>query len=273
MVVDCPLNYSNAFVRNLCQHAVSERYSNDATLITPVTDKVQNITYANVHCAQCNDVLNYKSWNVKLNCNLQQNNIAPATLYLGNAINSSTSQNFSGAVTYVKKPTSSSVSPNNLDIIHFRPRPKRKEVIREQDLHEIMKYAKYDEFTKVFRSFYKGNNYTCRYQKTAPTDIILALRQCVSSIHFCPSDYPDKAISDRCISYTAVLYTDAQPYVYKNQHCALCNGNTRKDLTGCSETGNKVGASILFSGTNKGSASDSNTCIKKNNQFKNKFCP
>lgn len=273
MVADCPLNYSDTSVRNLCQHAVSEQYSNDAILITPVTDVVQNITYANIHCAHCNDISNYKSWYVKLNCNLQQNNIPPATLSHGNTTSSSASQNFSSTLTHVKKPTSSSVSPNNPDIIHFRPRPKPKQAVREQDPSEIMKYAKYDEFTKVFRSFYKGNNYTCKYQKTAPADIIPALRHCVSSISFCPNDYPDKAVSERCISYTAVLYTNEQPHAYKNQHCALCNGNTRNDLLGCSENEIKIGASILFSGTNKSSSPDLNSCIKMNNQLKNKFCP
>lgn len=286
MVADCPKDYPNNTIRQLCRYAADEADNNDATIITPVTDLTQNLTYGNIYCAQCNGNLNSQVWTVVLKCHLpiRNNQTTNNGSSVDNKINPNASQSSSDKVhfkplDYNSKPmfinnVTSTAAPSHPDIIHFRPhRPKRQEPVYQQDIdNEVTKYAKFDPTTKSFQSFYKGQNYTCVYEKTAPLNVIPVLRYCTSSVSTCPASYTDSAVSERCRSYTAVVYITGKPSLrYRNQHCAQCNGNMQRDLPGCYEDGNKVGASILFSGGNRGSGS--NTCAGGNNQVKNKFCP
>lgn len=73
-----------------------------------------------------------------------------------------------------------------------------------------------------------------------PDELDDQLRSCLPSIQDCPSDWFDKETRKKCLSYTSVVYqkksTDNSLEIYRNVHCALCNGIKPSELQ-CNSSG------------------------------------
>ncbi|KAK9501411.1 hypothetical protein O3M35_012139 [Rhynocoris fuscipes] len=75
---------------------------------------------------------------------------------------------------------------------------------------------------------WKAGNETC---KMIPHDVTLAKhygRRCIPSIADCPQTWDDFAVRDKCYSYQQLVKDNSS--VFKNPHCALCNGIQPSEL-------------------------------------------
>ncbi|RWS14995.1 uncharacterized protein B4U79_09694 [Dinothrombium tinctorium] len=73
---------------------------------------------------------------------------------------------------------------------------------------------------------YEGNNYSCTFDNSnfnqIYADKYLTNRPCYKSIDTCPGDWPNETIRAKCSSFTN--YVQNRNILFKNMHCAYCNG-------------------------------------------------
>ncbi|RNA19036.1 G- coupled receptor Mth2 [Brachionus plicatilis] len=59
-------------------------------------------------------------------------------------------------------------------------------------------------------------------------DHIPSPRNCLPTVHTCPSNYTNQSVVNQCHSFTAVRY-DTEGIAYKNEYCAACHGVFKLD--------------------------------------------
>lgn len=72
--------------------------------------------------------------------------------------------------------------------------------------------------------------HACFIDPSAPDDLLPQIRTCPGSktIMDCPINFEDKVTRDLCLSYTGLIFEPNA--VYRNVHCALCNGASLEQL-------------------------------------------
>lgn len=76
----------------------------------------------------------------------------------------------------------------------------------------------------------KGERFhPCFVDPSLPNDLQSYLRPCQPSISTCPSNWTDNDTRSSCLSYTSYVYRSLE--VYRNVHCARCNGIPPQELT------------------------------------------
>ncbi|XP_014679831.1 PREDICTED: uncharacterized protein LOC106819753 [Priapulus caudatus] len=71
--------------------------------------------------------------------------------------------------------------------------------------------------------------YSCRVDVPRPPGV--ASRRCKPNTGACPVGWPNDAVRRACASHAAYVYARRRPGVYRNAHCALCDGKSLKDFS------------------------------------------
>ena len=199
MKTKCPEYYSITDIRKKCEISSQPLASDDTKLATPVTNLENRITYGNEFCAQCHNDYNYQSWNF--------------TYYCSEDV-------FVNPLEIIEDKDESSANANPVPVRDYL-----------WEMNEATKHVEYDPTTKTFRSTFNNRKYTCSYYRFVSEDIRQQIRMCIPSIAECSST-ADQTLADKCLSYTGIVYH--KNVVYKNEDCAVCNGNQKKNaLSGC----------------------------------------
>lgn len=74
----------------------------------------------------------------------------------------------------------------------------------------------------------------CFVDPSLPDDLQPFLRPCQPSTDECPPEWKNDDVRQKCRSYTSFVYLPQE--VYRNVHCAVCNGIQPQDLS-CNSTG------------------------------------
>jgi hypothetical protein len=81
----------------------------------------------------------------------------------------------------------------------------------------------------------KGDQFhSCFVDPALPDDLQSYLRPCQPSTNDCPLDWVNDDVRTKCLSYTSFVYTPQE--IYRNIHCAICNGIQPEELT-CNSPG------------------------------------
>ncbi len=136
--------------------------------------------------------------------------------------------------------------------------------------------VKLDEEIGIFYKYYNGTRALCTQYRKPPQDVEVLKRICTYAIGAC-SNTTDKITVDLCKSFMSIVY-DNQFNVYKNKHCAACNG--AKNVVNCIDELPSVEPTLVtafssvFSVNDKavGSSNPSNPCDSIDEAVKAKFC-
>ena len=81
----------------------------------------------------------------------------------------------------------------------------------------------------------KGEQFhSCFVDPALPDDLQSYLRPCQPSTNDCPPDWTDDDVRNKCLSYTSFVYRPQE--IYRNVHCAICNGVQPQELS-CNSSG------------------------------------
>jgi hypothetical protein len=76
----------------------------------------------------------------------------------------------------------------------------------------------------------KGEQFhSCFVDPALPDDLQSYLRPCQPSMNECPLEWEDEDVRSKCLSYTSFVYTPQE--IYRNVHCAICNGVLPEELS------------------------------------------
>ncbi len=121
-------------------------------------------------------------------------------------------------------------------------------------LNEILKTVKYDPVTKQFFGKYESNLLVCEFSSKLPASLKNNVRKCVPNlIAECPGNAEG---TKACQGAMAVVSDKITKKVYRNKECALCNGASAENLTGC-PGGVRTASSTLFTTGTKSAGGDS----------------
>lgn len=74
----------------------------------------------------------------------------------------------------------------------------------------------------------------CFVDPSLPDDLQPYLRPCQPSTNDCPVNWTDEGVREKCRTYTSYVYRPQE--VYRNVHCAICNGVEPSELS-CNSSG------------------------------------
>lgn len=286
MITSCPRSYSDNATRSKCEKSTLPLDEDDVTLIIPVTNVDTRVTYGNKYCARCHGAgqdpeteKNYRLWNETRYCSVKQTeSIRPPGpddfqqhYPVANLDNdtSSSSGSLDGKLPQFYRLENSSTDLTENDDPWLLPHATSTSNDLADESVRATKYIKFNSTSKTFYSIYNNKNFVCSVGRDIPKDLESNVRRCVRFSTMECADVSNKTLTDKCQSYTSVVYDNYGSY--RNKDCAACN-NVTKNLPGCfsqSKASTQAAASNLFS-TNDKVTSGLDPC--KDSALKNKFC-
>ncbi|XP_064651565.1 uncharacterized protein LOC135502547 [Lineus longissimus] len=204
-VETCPEYFQEESVRKLCDD--DRNTYGDKFLWWPVSNMKTGITYRNMYCALCWDDREIVFWEISVGCTFSND-------YTGEYFDS-----------LMADPLMADDNENS--------RPKRSEATTDSGIKPSDPEA--------------GPN-SADVTPSGGTDILTKLQRCnkyllnpfgirnlrnfkLNIISVCPGNWTDTTVAEFCGNYTYIIYDNSTTnHLYKNIHCALCNGVREENI-------------------------------------------
>ncbi|KAF2358321.1 GPCR family 2 secretin-like [Trinorchestia longiramus] len=197
MVGSCPKKFSEVNMKQLCQRQVSGA-AYTYLVDMPVTSAATNLTYVNFFCAVCHaDAHSLYPWNISIQCR----GLSEGTLM----------QEFMRTAEY-----QAGLRMWHHTALTHDGRPKK-----------TICLLRVKEFSSVAAFISQFGGRQCLEPKPFCT-IGDSSYKCSSQVRECAESWTDKRVKEKCEQYSMIMLHGR--VVYKNPHCALCNGVNFTDI-------------------------------------------